>query len=66
MSDILAQSFGNVLVPDGIYTGTITGKNVTFFRDNQKYIFETIKTTAERGAKVRIVVTMMKGNVYKL
>ena len=66
MSDILAQSFGNVMVPDGTYDGTINGKNVKFSRDNADFQFETVRATNEKGTKVRIVVAMMKANVYKL
>lgn len=61
--DLIGESFGSIMVPDGVYEGTITGRKVTFMRDNTKYLFETLKPVNE-DSKVRIVIKMMKGNVY--
>jgi hypothetical protein len=66
MSDILAQSFGNVMVPDGTYDGVITGQTVKFNRDATGYSFETIRPTKEENQKVKIIVKFMKANVYRV
>ena len=66
MSDIIAQSFGNVMVPDGTYDGVITGQSVKFNRDSTGYSFETIRPTKEDNQKVKIVVKFMKANVYRI
>lgn len=62
---MLGQSFGNVMVPDGIYEGTCTGIKVKFKRDTQGYEFEMLRATNEKGTPVKIVVNGMKANVYK-
>jgi len=62
---MIGQSFGSVMVPDGIYEGTCTGINVKFMRDNQGFQFEMLKSTNEKDIPVKIVVTSMKANVYK-
>lgn len=62
---MIGESHGNVMVPDGIYEGTCNGITVKFIRDNQRYQFELLKGTSEENTPVKIVVTNMKGNVYK-
>jgi hypothetical protein len=63
---MIGESHGNVMVPDGIYEGICTGITVKFTRDNQGYQFELLKPTSEENTPVKIVVTAMKGNVYKV
>lgn len=62
---MLGESFGNVMVPDGIYEGTCTGIKVKFKRDNQGYEFEMLRATNEKETPVKIVVKGMKANIYK-
>lgn len=65
-SDILGQSFGSVMVPDGIYEGTVTGIKVKFKRDTHGYEFEMLRpANTEPNTAVKIVVSGMKANVYK-
>lgn len=58
------NSNGNVLLPDGVYTGTITGKSAKLERESSIYEFEIDSYTSLIDKQVRIVVSNMRAQLY--
>lgn len=66
MAKFESESVGSVRLPDGIYTGTVSGKNVSIDRGQEIVSFEVKQSSYLISKPVQVSVKGMQAKVKQL